>query len=57
MKKLFSILVVLSFFWMIGTVGALEQDVIPLGTAIWRMGIAFLTFVLSCIGCSVEVKE
>lgn len=31
MKKLFGVLAFLSFFWLLGVVGAIEQDMMALG--------------------------
>ena len=37
MKKIFAILAFLSFLFLLGTVGSVEQDMIPLGTGVIRM--------------------
>ena len=39
MKKVFGVLAFLSFFYLLGVVGAVEQDTMALGTGMVRMGI------------------
>lgn len=48
MKKIFGTLAFLSFFFVLGTVGAIEQDMIPLGTGTIRMSIGMAVFYLFC---------
>lgn len=37
MKKVFGAIAILSFLFLLGTVGSVEQDMIPLGTGVIRM--------------------
>ena len=37
MKKVFGTIAILSFLFLLGTVGAVEQDMIPLGTGVIRV--------------------
>lgn len=37
MKKVFGTIAILSFLFLLGTVGSVEQDMIPLGTGVIRM--------------------
>ena len=46
MKKVFGVLAFLSFFYLLGVVGAVEQDTMALGTGMVRMGIGLLLAVL-----------
>ena len=39
MKKVFRVLAFLSFFYLLGVVGAVEQDTMALGAGMVRMGI------------------
>lgn len=39
MKKVFGVLAFLSFFYLLGVVGAVEQDTMALGAGMVRMGI------------------
>lgn len=48
MKKVFGTLAFLSFFFLLGTVGAVEQDMISLKAGAIRMVIELLVFGLSC---------
>ena len=36
-KKVFGTIAILSFLFLLGTVGSVEQDMIPLGTGVIRM--------------------
>lgn len=49
MKKVFGVLAFLSFFYLLGVVGAVEQDTMALGAGMVRMGIG-----LAASGCSVS---
>ena len=48
MKKFFGVLAFLSFFYLLGVVGAVEQDTIGLGAGMIRMGIGLGCFGLFC---------
>lgn len=48
MKKVFGTLAFLSFFFLLGTVGAVEQDMISLEAGAIRMAIELFVFDLSC---------
>ena len=48
MKKVFGTLAVLSFFYILGVVGAVEQDTMTLGAGMVRMGIGYGCFWLFC---------
>lgn len=48
MKKVFGTLAFLSFFFLLGTVGAVEQDMISLKSGTIRMAVELLVFWLSC---------
>lgn len=48
MKKVFGVLAFLSFFYLLGVVGAVEQDTMALGAGIVRMGIGLGCFWLFC---------
>ena len=37
MKKVFGTIAILSFLFLLGTVGSVEQDMIPLGTGVIHM--------------------
>ena len=41
MKKVFGTIAFLSFLFLLGTVGSVEQDMIPLGTGVIRMIVGF----------------
>ena len=41
MKKIFGTIAFLSFLFLLGTVGSVEQDMIPLGTGVIRMVVSF----------------
>ena len=49
MKKVFGLLAFLSFFLVIGTMGAVEQYIIPLKVGTIRMGIGLFLFCLFCL--------
>ena len=40
MKRIFGTLAFLSFFWLLGTVAAVEQDMMALGTGTLHMAVA-----------------
>lgn len=40
MKRIFGTLAFLSFFWLLGTVAAVEQDMMALGTGTLHMALA-----------------
>ena len=44
MKKVFGVMAILSFLFLLGTVGSVEQDMIPLGTGVIRMVAGFAAF-------------
>nr|DAE90549.1 MAG TPA: hypothetical protein [Caudoviricetes sp.] len=48
MKKVFEVLAFLSFFYLLGVVGAVEQDTMALGTGIIHMGVSLGCFWLFC---------
>ena len=48
MKKVFGVLAVLSFVYLLGVVGAVEQDTIALGAGMVRMVIGLGCFWLFC---------
>lgn len=48
MKKAFGVLAFLSFFYLLGVVGAVEQDTMALGAGMVRMGIGLGCFWLFC---------
>lgn len=48
MKKVFGTLAFLSFFYILGIVGAVEQDTMVLGAGMVRMGIGLGCFWLFC---------
>jgi len=48
MKKVFGTLAFLSFFYILGVVGAVEQDTMTLGAGMIRMGIGLGCFWLFC---------
>lgn len=47
MKKVFGTIAILSFLFLLGTVGSVEQDMIPLGTGLFAWSLALPPF-----GCS-----
>ena len=48
MKKVFEVLAFLSFFYLFGVVGSVEQDTMALGTGIIHMGVSLGCFWLFC---------
>lgn len=48
MKKVFGALAFLSFFFLLGTAGAVEQGIISLGPGTVRMVVSLATFGLFC---------
>ena len=46
MKKVFGTIAILSFVFLLGTVGSVEQDMIPLGTGVIRMVASLAAFLL-----------
>lgn len=48
MKKLFGVLAFLSFFWLLGVVGAIEQDMMALGIGTFHMALALACFNVFC---------
>lgn len=46
MKKVFGTIAILSFVFLLGTVGSVEQDMIPLGTGVIRMVAGLAAFLL-----------
>ena len=44
MKKIFGIIAFLSFMYLLGTVGAVEQNMMPFGTGVIRMIVSFISF-------------
>lgn len=48
MKKVFGVLAFLSFFYLLGVVGAVEQDTMTLGAGMVHMGIGLGCFWLFC---------
>lgn len=48
MKKIFGTLAFLSFFYILGAVGGVEQGIMPLGAGIIRANIGFACFWLFC---------
>ena len=48
MKKLFGVLAFLSFFWLLGVVGAIEQDMMALGIGTFHMALALACFYVFC---------
>lgn len=44
MKKLFGVLAVLAFFFMLGTIGAMECDMISLGAGVARCVVCLICF-------------
>lgn len=44
MKKIFGTIAFLSFLFLLGTVGSVEQDMIPLGTGVIRMVVGLAAF-------------
>lgn len=43
-KKVFGVLAALSFLFLLGTVGAVEQDMVSLGTGTIRMAVGLVAF-------------
>lgn len=48
MKRIFGTLAFLSFFWLLGTVAAVEQDMMALGTGMLHMAFALFLFYVFC---------
>lgn len=48
MRKFFGVLAFLSFFWLYGTIGAVEQDMLSLGTGTLHMIFALACFYVFC---------
>lgn len=48
MKRIFGTLAFLSFFWLLGTVAAVEQDMMTLGTGTLHMAFALFLFYVFC---------
>ena len=48
MKKVFGTLAILSFFWLLGVVGGIEQNSISLGTGTIYMVISLACFCMFC---------
>lgn len=48
MKRVFGTLAFLSFFWLLGLVGAIEQNMMALGTGTLYMVIALALFYVFC---------
>ena len=48
MKRIFGTLAFLSFFWLLGTVAAVEQDMMALGTGTLHMALALFLFYVFC---------
>ena len=48
MKRVFGTLAFLSFFWLLGLVGAIEQNMMALGTETLYMVIALALFYVFC---------
>lgn len=46
MKKVFGTIAILSFVFLLGTVGSVEQNMIPLGTGVIRMVAGLAAFLL-----------
>ena len=43
-KKVFGTIAILSFLFLLGTVGSVEQDMIPIGTGVIRMVVGLAAF-------------
>jgi hypothetical protein len=48
MKRIFGTLAFLSFFWLLGTVAAVEQDMMALGTGTLHMAFTLFLFYVFC---------
>lgn len=48
MKRIFGTLAFLSFFWLLGTVAAVEQDMMTLDTGTLHMAFALFLFYVFC---------
>lgn len=48
MKRIFGTLAFLSFFWLLGTVAAVEQDMMALSTGTLHMAVALALFYVFC---------
>ena len=48
MRKVSGFLAVASFFWLYGTIGAVEQDMLSLGTGTIHMVLALACFYVFC---------
>lgn len=48
MRKVSGFLAVASFFWLYGTIGAVEQDMLSLGTGTIHMILALACFCVFC---------
>lgn len=48
MRKVSGFLAVASFFWLYGTIGAVEQDMLSLGTGTIHMILALACFYVFC---------
>ena len=48
MRKISGFLAVASFFWLYGTIGAVEQDMLSLGTGTIHMVLALTCFYVFC---------
>lgn len=48
MRKFFGVLAFLSFFWLYGTIGAVEQNMLSLGTGTIHMVLALTCFYVFC---------
>ena len=48
MKKVFGVLAFLSFFYLLGVVGAVEQDTMALSTGTLHMAVALALFYVFC---------
>lgn len=48
MRKFFGVLAFFSFFWLYGTIGAVEQDMLSLGTGTIHMILALVCFYVFC---------
>lgn len=46
MKKVFGTIAILSFLFLLGTVGSVEQDMIPFGTGVIHMVAGLAAFLL-----------
>ena len=48
MRRFFGVLAFLSFFWLYGTIGAVEQNMLSLGTGTIHMVLALACFYVFC---------